>query len=105
MKILSGKRHKVFGGIGLVLPDGGLISRLVTTTVQFKHLSNDEIAGYIKSGDWYGYAGAYAIQGMAQIFAKRINGSFSNVVGLSLYDTILLLQGNGYLRGKWIDGD
>ena len=67
-------------------------------------MKKDEIKNYIKSEEWYGKAGAYAIQGSAQIFIKRINGSFSNVMGLSLYETMSLLKGNGYLEGKFENG-
>jgi septum formation protein len=104
LELLSGKRHKVFGGIALVLPNRKMISRLVITIVEFKRLSKDEIKNYIKSEEWYGKAGAYAIQGSAQMFIKRINGSFSNVMGLSLYETMSLLKGNGYLEGKFENG-
>ena len=103
--LLSGKRHKVFGGIGLVLPNGRVVSRLVTTVVQFKRLSQNEIFNYIRSGEWRGRAGAYSIQGRAQVFIKRINGSFSNVVGLDLYETVSLLDGNGYGKGKLLNGN
>ena len=105
LELLSGKRHKVFGGIALVLPNRKMISRLVVTIVEFKRLSKDEINNYIKSEEWYGKAGAYAIQGSAQMFIKRINGSFSNVMGLSLYETMSLLKGNGYLEGKFENAD
>ena len=104
LNLLSGKRHKVFGGIGLVLPDGRIISRLVTTVVQFKRLSRDEITNYIKLGEWTGKAGGYAIQGHAQAFIKRISGAFSNVIGLSLYETTSLLAGGGYFGGKVTNG-
>ncbi len=100
LNLLSGRRHKVFGGIGLMLPSGRLISRLSVTVVQFKRLTNDEISDYIDSGEWQGKAGSYAIQGFAQSFIKRINGSFSNVVGLCLYEAMSLLKGSGYLGGK-----
>ncbi len=96
LKLLSGQKHRVFGGICLIVPDGSTVSRLVMTIVQFKRLSKGEITGYIDSGEWEGKAGAYAIQGLAASFIKRINGSYSNVVGLSLYETATLLNGKGF---------
>jgi len=96
LTLLSGKKHRVYGGICLIAPDGGAVSRLVMTVVQFKRLSTGEITGYIKGGEWEGKAGAYAIQGMAAKFVKRVNGSYSNVVGLSLYETAALLNGKGF---------
>ena len=99
LELLSGRRHKVFGGICLILPNGSVRVRLVTTVVQFKRLSAEEITAYLNSREWFGKAGAYAIQGRAEIFIKRINGSFSNVVGLSLYETMALLKSGGYRKG------
>ena len=96
LALLSGQKHRVFGGICLIAPDGSMISRLVMTVVQFKRLSAGEVTGYIGSGEWEGKAGAYAIQGLAASFIKRINGSYSNVVGLSLYETTTLLNGKGF---------
>jgi septum formation protein len=96
LTLLSGQKHRVFGGICLIASDGSLVSRLVTTVVQFKRLSAGEITGYIESREWEGKAGAYAIQGLAARFVKRINGSYSNVVGLSLYETAALLNGKHF---------
>ncbi len=93
---LSGRRHHVYGGIALITPDGKLIKRLVDTVVQFKSLTPSEIETYIKSGEWDGKAGGYAIQGMAERYIKFIRGSYSNVVGLSLYDTMQILTGVGF---------
>ena len=71
-------------------------SRLVETKVRFKRLSRDDIETYLMSDEWRGKAGGYAIQGRAEAFVRMINGSYSNVVGLPVYETIALLQGNGY---------
>jgi septum formation protein len=97
LALMSGRRHKVYGGICLITPDGRERSRLVTTTVQFKRLSEPEIRHYLASREWDGKAGGYAIQGLAAGFVSFISGSHSNVVGLSLYDTINLLTGSGVL--------
>jgi septum formation protein len=70
--------------------------RIVTSQVVFKRLSDDERAAYLASGEWQGKAGGYAIQGRAAGFIAWISGSYSNVVGLPLYETHALLAGLGY---------
>lgn len=95
---LSGRRHHVYGGIALITPKGKVIKRLVDTVVQFKRLTENDIETYMKSGEWDGKAGGYAIQGMAESYIKFIRGSYSNVVGLSLYDTIQILTGAGFKK-------
>jgi len=94
--LLSGRRHRVHTGIAVVAPGGRLKKRLVTTVVSFKRLSAAERETYLKSGEWEGKAGGYAIQGSAAAFVKRMNGSYTNVVGLPLYETVALLNGLGY---------
>ena len=93
LEILSGCRHRVFSGVALVLPSGGTRQRLVTTVVQFKRLAPSEIEAYLATEEWRGKAGGYAIQGHAAAFVRRINGSYSNVVGLPLFETANLLMG------------
>ena len=92
---LSGRRHRVLGGLALRLPDGRLVSRLVTSRVTMKRLTPGEIDRYIATGDWQGKAGGYAIQGPAAVMIRHIEGSYSNIVGFSLYDIAAMLQGNG----------
>ncbi len=94
--LLSGRRHKVFGGIALIAPDGQCHARVVSTSVAFKRLSDGEISAYIAGGEWRDKAGAYAIQGTAAVFIRQIIGSYSNVVGLPLFETAALLHGLGY---------
>ena len=96
LRLLSGRRHQVYGGVAVVTPGGAFHTRLVTTQVTFKGLNGMEIESYLESGEWKGKAGAYAIQGIAGAFVKRINGSCSNVVGLPLYETLALLRGSGF---------
>ena len=91
---LSGRRHRVLGGLALRLPDGRLVSRLVTSRVTMKRLTTPEIDGYIATGDWKGKAGGYAIQGPAAAMIRHIEGSYSNIVGFSLY-VAAMLRGNG----------
>lgn len=93
--LLSGRRHKVLGGLCLIDAGGGENLRLVTTAVVFKRLSVREIDDYIAAGEWRGKAGGYAIQGRAAAFVKQIIGSYSNVVGLPLFETAALLKGLG----------
>lgn len=95
---LSGRRHRIYGGICIIAPDGREVTRCVQTMVHFKPLSADEINFYAKSGEGEGKAGAYGIQGLASAFVKKIEGSYSNIVGLSCYDTLAMLTGLGYTR-------
>ena len=97
LKMLSGRRHRVYGGVAMIAPDGRAARRLVTTAVAFKRLSEAEIDGYIASGEWRDKAGAYAIQGRAAVFVRKLIGSYSNVVGLPLYETAALSKGLGFI--------
>jgi len=91
--LLSGRRHRVLGGVAVIDGAGRLHDRLITTAVLFKRLSRAEIDAYIASGEWRDKAGAYAIQGRAAAFVRKIAGSYSNVVGLPLFETAALLKG------------
>ncbi len=93
LALLSGRSHRVFTGVALRAPGGGTSTRLVETRVAFKLLSAREIDAYIDSGEWRGKAGGYAVQGRAARFVISIIGSYSNVVGLPLYETANLLEG------------
>ena len=95
LSLLSGRRHRVYGGVTVIDPAGRAVSRLVRTAVTFKQLSDDEIAAYLAGGEWRGKAGGYAIQGRAAAFVRFVNGSYSNVVGLPLHETYRLLAGLG----------
>ena len=96
LALLSGRRHRVFGGIALVAPDGRERSRLVQSQVAFKRLTPQEIDAYIRSGEWHGKAGGYAIQGLAAAHIRALSGSYGNVVGLSLHDAHQMLTGLGW---------
>lgn len=98
LKILSGRRHKVYGGICVIGADGKAHTKLVETIVAFRRLSENDITDYLKSNEWDGKAGAYAIQGLASTYVKFLSGSYSNVIGLSLYDTVNLLSASGYKK-------
>ena len=95
LEMLSGRRHRVFGGIAVIAPGGRRAGRVVTTAVAFKRLEAREIDAYLAAGEWRGKAGGYAIQGRAAAFVKAINGSYSNVVGLPLAEAVALLRGLG----------
>ncbi len=99
LALLSGRRHRVHGGIALVTPDGKLATRHVQSLVGFKRLTATEIAAYVAGSEWHGKAGGYAIQGIAALFVRQIGGSYSNVVGLPLFETASLLAGQGFRRG------
>ncbi len=95
LELLSGRRHRVHGGVALLLPGRAPALRRVQTAVAFKRLSAVEIDWYLASGEWHGKAGGYAIQGLAARFVREIVGSYSNVVGLPLFETAQLLIGYG----------
>ncbi len=96
LRLLSGRRHRVYTGVALSAPDGRRACRVVMTVVRFKRLSSVELGWYLASGEWQGKAGGYAIQGRAEGFTLSINGSYSNVVGLPLAATLGLLCGLGW---------
>ena len=98
LELLSGRRHHVYGGICLITPDGKPHARLCDTAVKFKRLTKRDIERYLASGEWEGKAGGYAIQGLAAGFIPFIQGSYSNVVGLSLHDVEALLIGTGFYK-------
>ncbi len=98
LDLLSGRRHSVYGGICLMTPDGTKLTRSVKTAVIFSRLHSSEKRSYLDSGEWRGKAGGYAIQGQAALFVRKIIGSYSNVVGLGLFETARLLKGRGVIK-------
>jgi septum formation protein len=89
LKRLSGQSHFVYTGYAIVCKNKQIgISDAVKTDVQFKDLTNDEIDWYIQTGEPFDKAGAYAIQGMGTFLVRRINGSYTNVVGLPVCEVI-----------------
>ena len=103
LRLLSGRAHRVYTGLALITAKGGVRRRLVETRVRFKRLSREEVDAYLKSGEWRGKAGGYAVQGLAGAFVLRLVGSYSNVVGLPLAETHALLAGEGYhAHRQWI---
>jgi septum formation protein len=104
LRLLSGRNHRVHTAICLVTPKEAFRQRLVETRVRFKRLSEQDIESYLASGEWRGKAGGYAAQGIAGSFIVKIVGSYSNVVGLPLYETTALLAGEGYpIHFGWLN--
>jgi len=98
---MSGRRHKVITAVA-VRRGGQLWERDVVTSVKMKRLSDQELNAYLATGDWQGKAGGYGIQGPAGALIPWIEGSFTAVVGLPLYETAALLQAAGYpVFGGW----
>lgn len=93
--LLSGRRHRVVTGVALRHGER-LWTRRVEAQVKFKRLSDEEISAYIRSGEWRGKAGGYAIQGIGAAFIPWMSGSYTAVVGLPLTETAGLLTGAGY---------
>jgi septum formation protein len=103
LRMLSGRAHRVFTGLALMTPKGHLRQRLVETRVRFKRLSHEDIESYLASGEWRGKAGGYAVQGFAGAFVVKLTGSYTNIVGLPLYETMTLLTGEGYpVHFNWL---
>jgi septum formation protein len=104
LRMLSGRNHRVHTAVCLVTPKGAFRQRLVETKVRFKRLNDEDIEAYLASGEWRGKAGAYAAQGIAGTFIVKLVGSYTNVVGLPLYETTQLLLGEGYpVRFGWLN--
>ncbi|MEM9330737.1 MAG: Maf-like protein [Pseudomonadota bacterium] len=103
LRLLSGRNHRVYTGLTLASPKGTYRHRLVESRVRFKRLSGEELEAYLASGEWRGKAGGYAIQGIAGSFVVKLIGSYSNVVGLPLYETMSLLRGEGFpVHHNWV---
>jgi septum formation protein len=96
LRLLSGRNHRVHTSVCLVTPKETFRQRHVETRVRFKRLSDQDIEAYLASGEWRGKAGGYAAQGIAGTFLVKIVGSYSNIVGLPLYETMTLLGGEGF---------
>jgi septum formation protein len=96
LTLLSGRRHRVLTAVVLRTPDGRRGERLVQSVVGFARLTEREIDAYLATEEWQGKAGGYAIQGRAAAFIRFLSGSYSNVVGLPLFETAQLLRGAGW---------
>lgn len=99
---LSGRRHRVYTGV-CARKGSEVLCEVHSTIIQFKRLHADEIAGFVKSGDWEGNAGGYAIGGLAAIFIKRIDGLDSTVAGLPLMPVNNMLRLFGLRPNKGLN--
>jgi len=103
LRQLSGRSHRVYTGLAFANAKGTVRRRLVETRVRFKRLSREDIESYLASGEWRGKAGGYAVQGFAGGFVVKLSGSYSNIVGLPLYEVMALLTGEGYpVHFNWL---
>jgi septum formation protein len=103
LELLSGRAHRVLTGVCLITPDDRVRLKVVDTRVRFKRLSSIEIDAYIASREWRDKAGGYGIQGLAGAFVQRIDGSYTNVVGLPLAEIVNMLVGEGFpIHASWV---
>lgn len=94
---LSGRRHRVFTAIALIAPDSPRPkTRVVASIVRFNRLSESAIADYLQSGEWQGKAGGYGIQGYGARHIAWMQGSYTAIVGLPLFETSQVLAGAGF---------
>ena len=96
LKLISGRRHKVFTSFTLHSPNNPLQTKTIQSIIKFKRLHPDEINYYLASKEWIGKAGGYAIQGIGASFINFLSGSYSNVVGLPLAELYRALISIGY---------
>ncbi|MCP4380420.1 MAG: Maf-like protein [Hyphomicrobiales bacterium] len=105
LRMISGRSHRVYTGVVLITASGQVRQRLVETRVRLKRFSREDMDSYLASGEWRGKAGGYAIQGLAGGFVIKLVGSYTNVVGLPLHETMGLLLGEGYpIHFSWLKG-
>jgi septum formation protein len=96
LQLLSGHSHMVLTAVAAISPEGKIRTRIVETRLTLQRLQQADIDAYVRCGEGLGKAGGYAVQGRAEIFVRRLNGSYSNVVGLPLREAINLLRASGY---------
>ena len=99
LALVSGRAHRVFTGVAVAAPDGRLVERVAETRLHFKRLTPAETDAFIATDEWRGVAGAYQIQKRAGGFVLALQGSYTGVVGLPLYETRALLEGAGWRLG------
>jgi septum formation protein len=96
LRMLSGRQHQVITGVALVVGGQWVVDSQITR-VTFSEISEREIADYVATGEPMDKAGAYAIQGIASRWIPRIEGDYSNVVGLPVALVYRMLRDNGLL--------
>ena len=102
LNLLSGRRHKVYTSICIFYKEK-YYQKNVKTTLKMKRLSDDEKKCYLLTDEWKGKAGGYSIQGAASYFFPFISGSYSNIVGLPLTETVGMLHGIGFKIPKFLN--
>lgn len=96
LRLMQGRRHHVYTGVALRGAQGKIVRRVTDSTVIFRQLTAFEIETYVQSGEGIGKAGGYAIQGRAAALIRFMSGSYSNIVGLPLYDVAQMLRSAGW---------
>ena len=96
LALLSGRSHRVYTGVALAGPADERRLRTIETRVKVRHLTEKQIAAYIATDEWRGKAGGYGVQGAFAEHVVSIIGSYTNIVGLPLYETANLLKGAGW---------
>lgn len=95
LKLLSGRQHHVYTGICLARTEKEFKISISKSSIDFAILSQTEISAYCSTGEPLDKAGAYGIQGLAAAFIKNMEGSYSGVMGLPIYETVQLLKNYG----------
>ena len=96
LNLLSGRRHRVLSAVTLITPENKEITKVTLTRVKFSRLNKHDLLEYIKTNEWKGRAGGYAIQGKASAFIPWINGSYTGIVGFPLNEVKNLLSSSGW---------
>lgn len=96
LRLMSGRRHHVYTGVAVQTPQGKIVQRVCDSTVIFRQLSEQDVESYVQCGEGIGKAGGYAIQGRAGALVRFMSGSYSNIVGLPLFDVAQMLRGEGF---------
>jgi septum formation protein len=103
LRSLSGRTHSVFTGMALASREKGELKSCVRTEIRFKTLSADDIENYLKTKEPFDKAGAYGVQGVASLFVKSIDGSYTNVMGLPIEQLLKDLEAfTGLPPWRWI---
>tara|TARA_Y100001960_G_C14673887_1_gene827494 strand:+ start:553 stop:1137 length:585 start_codon:yes stop_codon:yes gene_type:complete len=96
LNLLSGRRHRVLSAVTLITPENKEITKVTLTRVKFSRLNKHDLLEYIKTNEWKGRAGGYAIQGKASAFIPWINGSYTGIVGFPINEVKNLLSSSGW---------
>jgi len=97
LKILSGRRHRVFTGLTFIKDDNRFYQYVCKSIIKFRVLSENDIDKYLQLNEWKNCAGSYSIQGFAESFIEMISGSYSNVIGLPMHITFKILKNNKFI--------